>query len=89
MTTNLQDIADEIAEISDGSFYLEEPESYRALSVEDQAAVMSLVYEQIYTCDSCDWWFNTDRLEQTDCGESMCWNCYDDYEEEKRENDEV
>ena len=89
MNTNLQDIADEIAGISDGSFYLEKPESYCNLSVEDQEKVMSLVYEQIYTCDSCGWWFNTDSLDQTDSGEHMCWNCYDNYEEEQRENNDV
>lgn len=89
MATDLRDIADEIAEISDGAFHLEDPESYRNLSASDQAKVMSLVYEQMHTCDSCGWWFNTNSLEQTEQGEDMCWKCYDNYEEEQRENDEV
>jgi formylmethanofuran dehydrogenase subunit E len=83
----LQTVADEILETVDGTFYLDEPDSYRALSVEDQATVMSLVYDEADTCDVCGWWFSNLSLEQTDEGEAMCWNCYDTYEEEKREEE--
>jgi hypothetical protein len=84
----LQNIADEIIETVDGTFYLDEPDSFRALSADDQVKVMSLVYDRIGNCDHCGWHFNHDQLEQNDVGETLCWNCLERYEEELREEDE-
>lgn len=80
-------IAEEIIAYADGCFYLEQPEAYDNLTLEDKGKVDDLVFEQIGNCDHCGWHFNYDNLETVDGHGELCWTCASNVEDED-ESDE-
>jgi hypothetical protein len=75
MNDKLNLIADEIIGYSDGSYRLDYPEEYNALTFEEQGKVDEMVYEQIGECDHCGWHFNYDNLEMVDGHGELCGSC--------------
>jgi len=87
MDEKLLVIAEEIIAYADGSFYLEQPEAYYNLTLEEKSKVDDLVFEQIGNCDRCVWHFNYDNLETVDGHGELCWACANNVEDED-ESDE-
>jgi hypothetical protein len=79
-------IADEIAEYSDGSYYIEWGEVFETLSEKERKEVETLVYENIDNCSGCGWHFHTDHLDEHEEGNLYCWRCYEDLQEEEDED---
>ena len=82
-----QEIAQDIIAGSDGSFYLELGEDIEHLSDEDREKALEMVWEEIDTCYSCGWHWHVDHLEQVD-GESVCWKCAEDLENEEEDDED-
>lgn len=87
MSEKLLAIAEEMIAYADGSFYLDQPEEYHNLTLEEQVKVDELVYEQIGLCDECGWHFNYDNLETVDGHGELCWSCASNVDD-KDESDE-
>ena len=87
MNEKLVAIADEIIAYADGSFYIDQPEEYDNLTVEEKGKVDDLVFEQIGNCDECGWNFNYDNLEMVDGHGELCWACASNVDDED-ESDE-
>jgi hypothetical protein len=87
MNEKLAIMAEEIISYADGSFHLDYPDEYHELTLEDQAKVDELVYEQIGNCDLCGWNFNYENLETVDGHGELCWACASNVDEED-ESDE-
>jgi hypothetical protein len=85
MTDKLNLIADEIISYADGSYRLDYPEEYNALTFEEQGKVDDLVYEQIGECESCGWNFNYENLETVDGHGELCWACAGNVADEDEE----
>lgn len=83
----LGEIAQEIIESSDGSFYLEWGDDIEQLNDSDHAKVQEMVWEEISTCDCCGWHFHVDNLEQLD-GENLCWKCAEDVRNEDEDEED-
>lgn len=83
----LEEIARDIIDGSDGSFYMEWGDDIDQLSDADHAKVEEMVYAEIGCCDECGWHFHADNLEQVD-GENLCWKCAEDVRNEDDEGDE-
>lgn len=83
----LDEIAQEIIESSDGSFYMEWGDDIEQLSDADRDKVEEMVREEISSCDCCGWHFHADNLEQVD-GENLCWKCAEDVRNEDDEGEE-
>lgn len=84
MNKELETIADEMIDGSEGAFYLYEPEEYLALDAQDQQHVMNIVWDYIDSCGACGWYFHVDGLsEHEKINEPVCWRCYDDLDEEE------
>lgn len=79
----LDRIIAETISYSDGSFHMAWADGYDELTAEEQAKVDDAVYEQIYNCDCCGWHFDVDNLETVSSGESMCWSCASDFDDEE------
>jgi len=77
----LEEIAQDIIAGSDGSFYMEWGEDIERLNDADRSKVEEMVWEEIDNCACCGWHWHVDHLEQVD-GESVCWKCAEDYENE-------
>ena len=84
----LDKIIDETILFSDGSFNMAWGEGYDDLTIEEQQIVEDAVYEEIYNCDGCGWYFNVNNLETVSNGETMCCGCASNFEEEEDESDE-
>lgn len=84
----LDEIAQEIIESSDGSFYMEWGDDIDQLSDADHAKVEEMVYQEIGCCDECGWHFHADNLEHVE-GENLCWKCAEDvHNDDEDESDE-
>ena len=75
MNEKLAVIADEIIAYADGSFYLDQPEEYHNLTLEEQGKVDKMVYEEIGECDHCGWHFNYENLETVGFHGELCGSC--------------
>ena len=86
----LEEIARDIIDGSDGSFYMEWGDDIEQLNDSDRSKVEDMVHEEISNCDCCGWHFHTDNMEHfDDTGETLCWKCADDrLTEEEDESDE-
>lgn len=84
----LDRIIAETISYSDGSFHMAWAEGYDELTPEEQSKVDDAVYTQIYNCDCCGWHFDVDNLETVSNGDSMCWSCASNYEDEEGDEDE-
>ena len=80
-------IAEEIIAYADGCFYLEQPEAYDNLTLEEKSKVDDLVFEQIGNCDHCGWHFNYENLETVGDHGELCGSCAGNVEDED-ESDE-
>ena len=88
MNEKLALIADEIIIYADGSFYIDQPEEYDNLTVEEKGKVDAMVYEQIGECDECGWHFNYDNLEMVDGHGELCGSCASNvYDEDESDED--
>lgn len=88
MNEKLVAIADEIIAYADGSFYIDQPEDYDNLTVEEKGKVDDLVFEQIGNCDECGWHFNYDNLETVDGHGELCCACASNvYDEDESDED--
>ncbi len=86
---SIDEIAEDIITMSDGSFYLEWGDDYAALSLEDQAKVENIVWMEIDSCACCGWHFNNNHLSSHDNADGLvCDSCYNDLEDEREENEE-
>lgn len=83
----LEEIAADIIDGSDGSYYMEWGEDIKQLSDSDRSKVEEMVWEQITNCDHCGWHFHVEQLEQTLDGENLCWRCAQDAEEDEEEGE--
>jgi len=86
----LEEIAQDIIDGSDGSFYMEWGDDIEQLSDSDRSKVEDMVWEEISSCDGCGWHFHVDHMEHFgDTGETLCWKCADDiHAAEYEEGDE-
>jgi len=86
----LEEIARDIIDGSDGSFYMEWGDDIEQLSDSDRSKVEDMVWEEISSCDGCGWHFHVDQMEHYyDTGDTLCWKCADDRNtEEDEEEDE-
>jgi hypothetical protein len=83
----LDEIAEDIISMSDGSFNVEWGYDYAELSLEDQAKVEEMVWQEIDSCASCGWHFNNNHLSSHDNADGqVCDSCYNDLEEEDEED---
>jgi len=86
---SIDDIAEDIITMSDGSFYVEWGEDYSTLSLEDQAKVEEIVWQEIDSCACCGWHFNNNNLSSHDNAEGqVCYSCYNDLEDGAEEDEE-
>lgn len=83
----LEEIAQDIIAGSDGSFYMEWGEDIEHLSDAHRSIVEDMVWTEIHTCDSCGWHWHVDHLEHVN-GESVCWKCAEDYENEEEDDED-
>lgn len=87
--TELDAIADEIINYSDGSFYMEWGEEFEALNEADQKYVEDQVYAAIGNCSLCGWHFTSDSMDVHDSdGEPYCWRCYEEVTAEEEEDED-
>ena len=86
----LEEIARDIIDGSDGSFYMEWGDDIEQLSDSDRSKVEDMVWQEISNCDSCGWHYHADNMEHfDDTGETLCWKCADDgHAAEYEEGDE-
>ena len=87
MTDKIASIADEIILHADGSYRLDYPEEYSALTFEEQGKVDDLVYEEIGECDNCGWNFNYENLEMHLDHGQVCCQCASNLEDENDEDE--
>lgn len=88
-TPTLSEIAQEIIEGSDGSFYMEWGEDFEQLEEPARSQVEEMVWEEIASCEDCGWHFHVESLEQhIDSGDNLCWKCANDREEAESEDEE-
>ena len=82
---SLEEIASEIIEYSDGSYYKATTDEYNALSATDKQKVDELVWEEIYCCDDCGWFHHIDHMDNfPEEGATVCYSCASTrYEEEE------
>lgn len=84
----IEEIARDIIDGSNGSFYMEWGDDIANLSDEDRRTVEDMVHEEISSCDCCGWNFHNDSMEDVD-GEYLCWKCAEDAQNnEEDEEDE-
>jgi hypothetical protein len=80
---SIEEIADEVIRMSDGSFYVEWGEDYSALSLDNQAKVEEIVWQEIDSCACCGWHFNVNSMSGHDDAEGLvCDSCYNDLDEQ-------
>jgi hypothetical protein len=85
----LEEIAQEIIEGSDGSFYVEWGDDFEKLDKPDRSKVEEMVWDEIASCEDCGWHFHVESLEQhIDSGDNLCWKCANDREEAESEEEE-
>jgi hypothetical protein len=85
----IDEIAEDIISMSDGSFYVEWGEDYAALPLDDQAKVDEMVWQEIDSCACCGWHFNVWHLSgHDDADGQVCDSCYNELEEQREEEDE-
>lgn len=86
---SIEEIAEDIISFSDGSFYVEWGEDYSALSLDDQAKVEEIVWQEIDSCACCGWHFNVNSLSgHDDADGQVCNSCYNDLDEQANENED-
>jgi hypothetical protein len=86
---SIDEIAEDIITMSDGSFYVEWGEDYSALSLDDQAKVEEIVWQEIDSCACCGWHFNNNHLSSHDNADGqVCDSCYNDLEEAEEDEEE-
>lgn len=81
----IEEIAQDIINGSDGSFYLEWSEDYENLDAADRAIVEDMVHEEISSCDVCGWYFRSSDMSNID-GQLVCYKCEEDIQEEEEDN---
>lgn len=86
---SIDEIAEDIITMSDGSFYVEWGQDYAELSLDDQAKVEEIVWQEIDSCACCGWHFNNNHLSSHDNADGqVCDSCYNDLEEAAEEEEE-
>ncbi len=86
---SIDEIAEDIITMSDGSFYVEWGEDYSALSLEDQAKVEEIVWQEIDSCACCGWHFNNNNLSSHDNADGqVCDSCYNELEEAEEDEED-
>lgn len=84
----LDEIARDIIDGSNGSFYLEWGDDIDRLSDADRSKVEDMVWQEIDNCEHCGWHFHHENMENVD-GENLCWKCAEDaYNNEDEEENE-
>lgn len=83
----LEEIAQDIIDWSDGSFYIEWGDDIDQLSDADHSKVEEMVYAEIGCCDGCGWHFHVDNLEQVE-DETLCRKCAEDARNNEEDEDE-
>lgn len=86
---SIEEIAEEVIMMSDGSFHVEWGDDYSALSLDDQAKVEEIVWQEIDSCSCCGWHFNVNHLgSHDDADGQVCDSCYNDLEEQANEDED-
>ncbi len=86
----LEEIALDIIDGSDGSFYVEWGDDFARLEEPARSQVEDMVNEAIASCDCCGWNWHVESMEHfDDTGDTLCYKCADDrLTEEEDEEDE-
>ena len=85
----IEEIADDIIAMSDGSFSIYWGEDFDALSESDQRKVEDMVHEEISNCDCCGWNFNNQSMEIGALTDGwLCYQCAQAEQEEAEEEEE-
>jgi hypothetical protein len=85
----LEEIAKEIIDGSDGSFYIEWNDDFQKLDEPDRSKVEDMVNEEIASCDCCGWHWHVESMENfVDTGDNLCWKCAEDRREEEEEDED-
>lgn len=83
----LDEIAQDIIDGSNGSFYMEWGDDIEQLSDSDRSKVEDIVWQEISNCDSCGWHFHHEDMENVD-GENLCWKCAEDAMDNDEEDED-
>jgi formylmethanofuran dehydrogenase subunit E len=84
---NLEEIAQDIIDGSNGSFYMEWGDDFEFLNKADQAKVEDMVHEEISNCAGCGWHWSKDSMENID-GDELCYKCAEDAANEEDEDED-